>query len=377
MQRSRTISTALIALTASSSAWAQLAPRPEAIARQPDEQPKPHEPTSPEAISEWINHLDADDWLTRDLATIELAELEPGISLEQLEIHITRPDLSDEQRARLHLACLRRFALRTKGALGVSFGTIRVGAIEVQPIPENPNFPASMILKENDRVAMVDNHVIDGSFILRAEILSRNPGDILPATIIRNDQVMHVELPLGSYEDLTGAARMDPQLLTTALRLRWERMRLIEPQTKSVGDAITIEDWSAAAFPQDTEPNAKKDTYRSPRGWLIGPDLPIDTRSTAWGRASIDVWSNPQALLDATTKRAELINAEQIQPLIALRLLIERERTQIQSKLKELQPPNQDREAHEELIIQLNVLTDRLDIITQEIEAARKTAPQP
>ncbi|CAN0600112.1 unnamed protein product, partial [Laminaria digitata] len=168
----------------------------------------------------------AEDWLTRDLATIELGELDPGITLEMLEGYLSLSTLSQEQRSRLELACLRRFALRPKGALGVSFGTIRIGAIEVQPIPESDEFPATKLLRSGDQVAIVGDRVIDGSQSLRIEILSRDPGQTLPVTILRNEQVLHLDLPLGSFGALTGAVRMDPELLYNALSLRWWRLGL-------------------------------------------------------------------------------------------------------------------------------------------------------
>ncbi|HCT45054.1 MAG TPA: hypothetical protein DF699_07570, partial [Phycisphaerales bacterium] len=78
------------------------------------------------------------------------------------------------------------------GALGVSFGTIRVGSIEIQPIPDNPEFPATMLLQDKDQIAMVGERVIDGSFSLRVEILSREPGETLPVTVVRGERVLHL-----------------------------------------------------------------------------------------------------------------------------------------------------------------------------------------
>ncbi|MFG0298037.1 MAG: hypothetical protein ACF8K1_00330 [Phycisphaerales bacterium JB047] len=324
-------------------------------------------PTEPEIVDDWVEQLDNEDWLMRDLATLELGELDPGISLEMLERYLHRTDLSVEQRARLRLACLRRFALRPKGALGVSFGTIRIGAIQVQPIPASPDFPASMLLKDKDQIAMVGDRVIDGSFSLRVEILSREPGEILPVTVVRDERVLHLDLPLGSFDDLTGAVRMDSELLNNALSLRWKRLGIVSQPQGSIGEGLNLDDWRNAAFPKDATPDAREPDLHAPRGWVIGPDLPTTTNSNGWSRASIDVWADPGILRSDAAKREQLLAAERVQPLIALRLLLEQEREQVKEGLEAAEQAD-ERDA---LISQLNGLTRRLDTITREIELTR------
>lgn len=323
--------------------------------------------TDPDVIEDWIEQLGSDDWLMRDLATLELAELDPGITLETLELYAQREDLSHEQRARLRLACIRRFALRPKGALGVQFGTIRVGAIEVQPIPPNPEFPASMVLKAGDQIAMVGDHVIDGTFSLRAEILSRDPGSILPVTLIRGERVLRFDLMLGEYSNLTGGARMDSDLLALSLQLRWERndVRIVEQGT--VGESITIDDWSAAAFPEGIAPDARDPELVAARGFVLGPGVEASTDGTRWNQSMIDVWANPAELKTDTQQRNNLIIGEEIQPMIALRLLLEREREQIRTDIQSAEP-----EQAAALRAYLNTLTSKLDTITREIELVRE-----
>lgn len=323
--------------------------------------------TDPEIIEEWIEQLGSDDWLMRDLATLELAELDPGITLETLEHYVQREDLSHEQRARLRLACLRRFALRPKGALGVQFGTIRVGAIEVQPIPPNPEFPASMILKAGDQIAMVGDRVIDGTFSLRAEILSRDPGSILPVTLIRDERVMRFDLMLGEYSNLTGGARMDSDLIALSLQLRWERNDVRIVEQGSVGDSITIEDWKAAAFPEGTAPDSRDPELVASRGFVLGPGVEASTDGTRWNQSMIDVWANPAELKTDTQQRNNLLVGEEIQPMIALRLLLERERDQVQTDITKAEP-----ERTVTLSAYLDTLTSKLDTITREIESVQE-----
>lgn len=328
--------------------------------------------TTPEVIEEWVEQLGNPDWLMRDLATLELAELDPGISLETLEGYMRHEDLSHEQRARLRLACLRRFALRPKGALGVSFGTIRVGAIEVQPIPPSEEFPATMMLKENDQIAMVGDRVIDGSFSLRIEILSRDPGSILPVTLIRNERVMRLDLPLGSFSDLTGAVRMDSQLLSSALDRRWARLGIETGPDGSIGDEISTDDWQRAAFPEDATPDPREPELIAPRGYVLGPGMNTTPGSGRWGQAIIDVWSDPDALNRDLVQRASLLAGERAQPMIALRMLLERERDQLRQDLEQAEEAQQPM-----LQDQLAQVSMQLDAITQKIEAARPAENAP
>lgn len=328
--------------------------------------------TTPEVIEDWVEQLGNEDWLMRDLATLELSELDPGISLETLEGFMCHEDLSPEQRARLRLACLRRFALRPKGALGVSFGTIRVGAIEVQPIPPSEEFPATMLLKENDQIAMVGDRVIDGSFSLRIEILSRDPGSILPVTLIRNERVLRLDLPLGSFSDLTGAVRMDSQLLTSALERRWERLGIEHGPDGSIGSGISTEDWKRAAFPEDATPDPREPELIAPRGYVLGPGMNTTPGSGRWGQAIIDVWSDPDALNRDLVQRESLLAGERAQPMIALRMLLERERDQLRQDLERAEEAQQP--VLEEQLAQVSM---QLDAITEKIDANRPSENTP
>ncbi len=327
--------------------------------------------TDEQTVRSLVEQLDDDDWLQRDLATIELGELDPGISLEMIERQLGDQGLSPEQRTRLQIAALRRFASRPKGALGVSFGTIRVGAIEVDPI-DNENFPASKVLKPGDQIAMVADRVIDGSFSLQVEILSRNPGDTLPATVLRGDRVLHLDLVLGSFGDLTGAVRMDSNLLRNALAARWARMGRSIDATKSAGESLDLDNWSQAAFPEGQRPDPREPSLQAPRGWISNDNVRIETGNSGWSSAAFDVWSNPKDIRDAAQQRGLILAGEQIQPLVALRLLLERERDQIRQDLSDTQGEQRDA-----LQSQLGTLAARIDAVSQRIERTRPDVIDP
>lgn len=365
MHRVCTIPTVALLLLLAPVAGAQIVLQPEPAPRAAPEEGATE--TEPEVVDELVEQLDDADWLMRDLATLELGELDPGITLETIEMYLRHEDLSHEQRARLRIAALRRFAARTKGALGVSFGTIRVGAIEVQPIPADVDFPASTMLKDGDQIAMVDQRIIDGSFSLRVEILSREPGEIMPTTVVRGERVLHLDLPLGSFANLAGGVRMDTELLTNALDRRWQRLGIIDAQADTTGANISIDDWRAAAFPDDAVPDPREPDMHTPRGWVIGPELNTELGNGGWSRVDLAVWDDPTLLRQSASQRAELLAADRMQPLIALRMLIERERDQTRDALGQDQEPQR----RDQLESELRVLNERLDTILSEIERAR------
>lgn len=350
---------ALIALSGSTLCHAQPVPERPVIQTIPD--------TDPEVIEDWIEQLGNEDWLMRDLATLEIAELDPGVSLETLELYVTREDFTLEQRSRLWLACLRRFQMRSKGALGVQFGEVRVGAIEVIPIPDDPEFPASMVLRPGDQIALVEDRIMDSTFSLRAEILSRDPGEILPVTIIRNGRTSRYDLRLGAYSNLTGGARMESQMLVTALQRRWERRGIELPKTGSVGAAIDLDDWQRAAFPEGVVPDPREPELMAPRGKVIGPGLPESPDGTRRARVIINVWTDQMDFVDQTDRQRALLTGERLQPEIALLNFYLRQQVQYQADISV--------EQRDEVIAQLESelvqIEQRIERVRAEIESIR------
>lgn len=217
-----------------------------------------------------VDQLASEDWSQRDQASHELTNFDQEFSLEDLEFFLNDPTLSTEQRARVIQACSLRFRTHPKGGLGVSFGTILTGAIEVVPILNNPGFPASEMLMPGDAIARVDGDLLTSSFDLRAHILSKEPGETLSAVIIRNEQLIELELPLGSFTKLSGAALLEPGLAQRALELRWKRRGISIPDPEIIGSLITIDDWRSAAFPDQDPPTDELLTSYFPTAMIGG-----------------------------------------------------------------------------------------------------------
>lgn len=202
-----------------------------------------------------VDLLGDESWVSRDQATIDLARLTDEIPLTLLETYIQDPTLTLEQRTRLYQACILRFHLHPKAGLGVAFGKIQVGAIELQPIQNDERFPASKMLNPGDLLAMIDGQIVTSSYSVRAQILAREPEELLPVTILRAGKALELDLPLGSFNQLTGAVRLDPTLAQRAILHRWDRRGIAAPSPDVIGSGIDLDQWINAAFPDGTTPD--------------------------------------------------------------------------------------------------------------------------
>lgn len=217
-----------------------------------------------------VDQLKSEHWLDRDQAMRELTAFNDEFSLDDLEFFLADQTLSLEQRARLMQACLQRFREHPKGGLGVAFGATSVGSIEVVPIENNPNFPASKMLLLGDAIASVDGVMMKSSYDLRAQIVSREPGEMLPVTVIRAGKLIEMNLPLGSFTKLTGTARLDQPLAKRALELRWARKGILIEHPDTIGLAITLEQWTDAVFPSDAPANLRSLGRTLPAAMIAG-----------------------------------------------------------------------------------------------------------
>lgn len=279
-----------------------------------------------------VDQLGAQSWLDRDLATLELVSLSEEISLDDLEFFLADMTLTPEQRARLMQACITRFQAQPKGGLGVAFGAIRVGAIEVQPIQNDPRFPASAMLNMGDAITMVDGVMLNDSTELRVQILSREPGEALPVTVLRNNILIKMDLPLGSFSELSGAARLDPVVVRRTLELRWERKGIIIKEPDMIGSGVDLSHWALAAFPQGEAPNPRTPSRRFSTAVISGAHQLIRT-----GVMSISGRSTPWVSMEIIGERARelkmMLAGQTIERIRAQRLLLEREAEQLADRL--------------------------------------------
>lgn len=318
-----------------------------------------------------VDQLESEHWLDRDQAMRELSAYADEFTLEQLEFFLADQTLSLEQRARLMQACAQRFGEHPKGGLGVSFGAISVGSIEVVPIPNNPAFPASEMLNPGDAIASVGGVMMTSSFDLRAQILSREPGEMLPVMVIRAGKLIEIDLPLGSFTKLSGAARLDPPMAKRALEIRWARKGIVIPPPDTIGSAITLEQWTQAVFPTDAPDDLQAQGRTLPAAMIAGIHRLIAIGQYAPRR--LRTWKSLELLIKETDKLAtrdafvRLRNKRAQHNLDILRrdmLLIELEAA-----------PNQTAKAP--LENELRTLNTQIEVFEKEIEELEPKSTKP
>ncbi|MBL4591636.1 MAG: hypothetical protein JKY96_06710, partial [Phycisphaerales bacterium] len=139
-------------------------------------------------------------------------------------------------------------------------------------------------------------------------ILSRLPGETLPVLIRRDQAVIKRDLPLGAFENLTGATLIEEPVLRRAMSLRRARLGIKFPQPDTIGSGIDPDAWIAAAFERGPIAHTQPIDKATDLGILFAgkgkivysgfPDYP--RRGASWSSQGIA----EQAILD--TKRAEL-----------------------------------------------------------------------
>lgn len=213
---------------------------------QPAGAPPP--PPPPGDVAGLIERLGDEDWGVRRQATDALMGM-AGAPAGAIEAALEREDLGEEQRIRLMRVAAAWFRQEALGGLGVSFAPAAGGGVQINTVVDNGMFPASQVLRVGDVILMVDDRTLGSQDELRAEILSREPGSVMPAVIRRDRTVLDVGLPLGAYTDLQGAAALDEATVVRAMRLRAAREGRTMDEPDTVGGALTDGAWIDAAFP--------------------------------------------------------------------------------------------------------------------------------
>lgn len=201
-----------------------------------------------------LERLDSADWDERRDATDALIATD-AIPMSAIDEALRSDRLSPEQRVRLDLVSVQRFRREPLAGLGVQFGNQGRGAVTIQAVV--PGFPAAALLQPGDVILSVGDSLngglIGGQDDLRAEILSRRPGEVMPVLIRRGNETIELDLPLGSYANLQGAAMLDDETVRAAMTRRRDRERgVIKVDANVIGSGIDMVDWVRGAFPDGT-----------------------------------------------------------------------------------------------------------------------------
>lgn len=208
---------------------------PDAALAQPNSRssqifgPEPEAPP-PELIESLVAGLDDESYTQRERSFVALAELR-SLNLKSIEAILDRRDLTSEQRARLVVLARERFVTSPRAAMGVQFYTNVSGGAGVEAASsyvaiENlvPGFRSAEVLRPGDVILEVAGFRISGPLsrdMVRAHIISRDPGDTLPMVIRRGAERMEVSVTLGSYLDLAQGSPIYPHDMA---RSWWARM---------------------------------------------------------------------------------------------------------------------------------------------------------
>lgn len=187
---------ALVATT-SASAFPWMAALPAAV--QPA-QPVEANPSS--IIDDLVGELGSADPDARTQASVDL-KASPSIRLKDIEKSLSRQDLNAEQVRRLMDACEYRFMLEPRAAVGVTYNPMaqdREGIVIVEAI--EPTFPAAAVIKPGDRIEAIDGVRLSAASPMRPVIFSRDPGDEIPMTIVRDGVTLNVIVKLGEWSKL-------------------------------------------------------------------------------------------------------------------------------------------------------------------------------
>lgn len=191
--------------------------------------PTPESPT-PELIDSLLLGLDDESFAERERSFLALAEMR-SLTLKHLEALLDRPNLSAEQRMRVLTLARERFVTSPRAAMGVQFYTNASGGTGLDSASafvaiENlvPGFRSAEVLKPGDVIVEINGFKLSGPLsrdMVRAHIISRDPGDELPIIIRRGEQRMEVRVILGSYMDLASGSPIFPRDMARAW---WARM---------------------------------------------------------------------------------------------------------------------------------------------------------
>lgn len=225
-------------------------------------------------IAELVERLDSPVFAAREQATADLLSRR-DLTLENAEWLLTEPGLSPEQRLRLERVALEVFARGPRAALGIRFPPESREGVRIQEVLGE--FPASEVLRAGDRIIEADGLPISKQATFRAAILSHAPGEVMAMRLIRNGERLRIDVPLGSFANLSGAASPRPGDLLAAWTLRQAREAAPRTTELIVPKAGVLHGTSADAPPLP-EPGSRAwgkvfATADAPRGLIVGGQM--------------------------------------------------------------------------------------------------------
>ncbi|MFT5422988.1 MAG: hypothetical protein ACI89L_000757 [Phycisphaerales bacterium] len=247
----------------------------------------------PAHLDPLIDQLDSELLEVREAASLRIPRI-PGLSVRDIEGAMAATELSPEQRLRLGRIAQRLFASTPRAGLGVRFAMETPNAVTLAGVVEGGQFPAAAMLAAGDAFLDVDGVSPVSQTWLKAWIISHAPGETLHITLNRDGQVLELDVPLGSFNDLGNAASLDAASIAQAYRLRRERMNADDDTPQGLGRSLDATDWINAAYPQRSFTTDPRPIAVLSGHWVAGVSDSIN-RAMGWGSRSLHLL-HPMAL---------------------------------------------------------------------------------
>lgn len=249
-----------------------------------DQKAEPAAPASPavDPLSQIIERLDSADVQSRTDATDRLRS-DRAITLKMIESHLRSDTLSPEQRQRLCAVAFRKFREGPHAAMGLrNDQTLTTRGVTIAFL--QPGFPASQTLKLNDRIVVAAGTTIDTWDKLRAVIISRDAGDEIPITVVREGATLNLVVKLGEYSRLNQSGGIEASILDLAWDLRSAAFRPPQDPPPAIASALAPVDWlRPESTPDDVPPPDYSGGDSSRTGIVAGgePRGGVPVRSSA------------------------------------------------------------------------------------------------
>lgn len=206
----------------------------------------------------------SDNYVEREAASAALLQLAPRdeVVIETLQ---TR-DLLPEQRERLVGILRDRFLTGSRPALGIRMQPSARGGVEVVDVVHN-GFPASEFLRPGDviiRLGDADFRAQPSLDFLRQTILSFEPGETVRLRLIRGENELELNVPLGSFDALNAPSQLSQADLYSAWELRARRVGLMRTIGRPIGMG-----GEALAVPVTSRPALTRSQLRAARTTAI------------------------------------------------------------------------------------------------------------
>jgi len=207
-----------------------------------------------------LAELDAPDLKTREGAAQRLGAL-VQVGTGSIERALGKAALSAEQRQRLIGVGYEIFKSTPRGAMGVQFEFPTAAGVTVRPV--QAGFDSVRVLKEGDAIRAIDGRRVEDQDEIRIAIISREPGESLPLTIVRDGVPIETSVKLGSYADLRNSQGLDDSVLSAAWAAKVVRLAGTGGQAP-VMCGISGEQWASSARRQLNARLSKREVTNDP-----------------------------------------------------------------------------------------------------------------